>query len=173
MNYTKEFLDKVFELTPHKVMEKWGVSYPNPYTVLLSGGIRTHKEKIIAFYVYVNTKITPNSILRFNIEKGEMVFDSIYIHDGPLIPEYRYDSEGKEIARYIHEFDVSNNSFAYQIKPGKEKKEYFNEEKYGEAGEEVLDFIKENLYYNPEELERLSYFMTSESNDEKYWGLRR
>jgi len=174
MNYTKEFLDKVFELTPHKVMEKWGVSYPNPHAVLLSGGIRTYKEKIIAFYVYVNTKITPNSMLKFNIENGKLVFDSIYIHESPSLPEYRYNSEGEEIAHYIYESNDSNNTFVYQIKPNnKKKKTYFREIKFDEVGEEVLDFIKENLHFTSEELKELGYFMSNESNDEKYWMLKR
>ena len=174
MNYTKEFLDKVFELTPHKVMEKWGVSYPSPHAMLLSGGIRTHKEKMIAFYVYVDTHSTSKSILRFNIEKGEFVFDSIYIHENPLLPEYRYNSEGEEIARYIYESNDSNNTFMYQIKPNrKEKKYYFNERGSGDIGGEALEFIKENLHFTSEELKEMDYLMSNESNDDKYWMLKR
>lgn len=169
--FNKKTVDNGFDNIPDTVKEFYNLK-PLEET---GGCIRTIEDKVVAIYFWATCDIQNKPIIKFNINKNNLVFDSIYIRrelinksefgDMESAKDYRYDKNLNLIASY--DFSLES-TFCIQNKGKKNTKSYtsFPEEKI--VNKPLQDCSNKYLTQELSD-ETLSAFHITKNSKEIYW----
>ena len=127
--FNEQTVAKGWDSIPSFIKDFYGVETLDPQ----EGCIRTLKDKVVAIYFWVSSKIQRRPIIKFILKGDEFVFDSIYIRRELVNKEHFSDMEDAKDYRYdqynnlICTYDFSARSkFCVQNKGKKNTKSYTN-----------------------------------------------
>ena len=172
--FNKQTVAKAWDSIPSFIKDFYGVETLDPQ----EGCIRTLKDKVVAIYFWVSSKIQRRPIVKFTLNGDDFVFDSIYIrrelidkeHFGDMedSKDYRYDQYNNLIGTY--DFGVKSK-FCVQHKGKKNTKSYTNFSEPKPANKTLKD-CSEKYLNKILDNEELTAFHTTNNPDEIYWGIQ-